>query len=97
VPGGPGLENSALGFPTSEEIAVKGGVVQRFQNGLYCWTAATGAHEVRGAILSRCAALGGENSALGFPVSQARVVAGGVRQDFQRGSLSWNARTGAVS
>ncbi|NUU20598.1 MAG: hypothetical protein HOV68_03640 [Streptomycetaceae bacterium] len=38
-----GWENSYLGYPTSEEFAVPGGVRQNFQGGYVVWTASTGA------------------------------------------------------
>ncbi|GAB7192022.1 hypothetical protein NUM3379_27310 [Kineococcus sp. NUM-3379] len=51
---------------------------------------------VKGAIRDRYAALGWENSSLGYPTSEERPVPGGVRQDFERGSLTWTAATGRV-
>jgi uncharacterized protein with LGFP repeats len=60
------------------------------------WTPATGAHEVHGAILARWAALGWERSYLGYPVGDEYDLPGGRRSDFERGSVTWDAATGAV-
>ena len=63
------------------------------------WSPATGAHEVKSAIGERYAALGWETGRLGYPVSGERAVPGGVRQDYQRGSMtySWSTRQVTVS
>jgi subtilisin family serine protease len=56
-----------LGYPSSDEFAVKGGTVQRFTSGLV-YTNASGTHEVHGAIESRYAAANWENG-LGLPTT----------------------------
>ncbi|WP_380171177.1 M12 family metallo-peptidase [Kineococcus sp. DHX-1] len=92
-----GWERSALGFPTSDEIALPGGVVQRFTGGNVYWTPATGAQVVKGAILGEWGRRGWERSRLGWPVGEEVPVAGGVRQQFQGGTLTWTAATGRVA
>ncbi len=90
-----GWENGPLGFPTTSEQAtpVKAGAYSHFAGGSVYWSPSTGAHPVVGDIRARWAALGWENSALGFPASAEYPVAGGARSDFTGGSISWEART----
>ncbi|MGI8536442.1 MAG: LGFP repeat-containing protein [Mycobacteriales bacterium] len=52
---------------------------------------------MRGAIRQRWAATGWELGPLGYPTSNEYAVAGGRRNDFQRGSIVWDARTGATT
>jgi len=87
-----------LGYPVTDETGTPDGVgrFNGFQGGAVYWTPRTGAHEVHGAILSTWASLGWERSALGYPVSDEFVVAGGRQSNFERGSISWTAATGAV-
>jgi uncharacterized protein with LGFP repeats len=40
---------------------------------------------------------GGSSSTLGFPTRSSYAVTGGMRTDFERGRMTWNAETGAVS
>ncbi len=74
-----------------------GGVVQRFTGGNVYWTPATGAQVVKGAILGEWGRRGWERSRLGWPVGEEVPVAGGVRQQFQGGALTWTAATGRVA
>ncbi|WP_432498305.1 LGFP repeat-containing protein [Kineococcus gypseus] len=93
-----GWENSPLGYPTSDEIRLRdGGVVQRYQGALVYWTPGTGAQDVKGAIGERYATLGWENSPLGYPRSGEYAVPGGVRQDYQRGSMTYEWATRRVT
>ena len=90
-----GAENSPLGYPTSSEQAVTGGVRAAFQGGTVYWSPATGARTVRTAILAHYESLGGP-TALGFPVSDYEPLAGGgERVRFQRGHIYSTAGTGA--
>ncbi|GAA2035937.1 hypothetical protein WDZ16_03985 [Pseudokineococcus marinus] len=83
-----GWERGPLGYPTSDPITLAGGgVLSRFQGGNVYWTRATGAHEVTGPTLVRYGQLGWENGRLGYPTSGPQPVAGGVRTDFQGGSI----------
>ena len=93
-----GAEGGRLGFPTTSELPtpVKAGAYNHFQGGSVYWSQATGARMVIGAIRERWASLGWENSSLGFPVSDEYTVPGGARSDFSGGSITWDARTGAV-
>src|SRR5699024_5812131 len=84
--GGP---EGPLGFPTTDEIDTpfKRGAFNHFEHGSIYWSPATGAHTVTGPILDEWSALGWENSALGFPVSEARRTGDdrGWYQDFEGG------------
>ncbi len=90
-----GWENSTLGFPTTDEFAIPGGVTQHFERGSMYWSAATGAHLVRGAIHERWAAMGWGSSYLGFPVTDEIALRRGAYQLFQGGAVYWSPTTGA--
>ena len=90
-----GWELGPLGYPVSEEIAVRGGVVQRFRGGLVYFSPATGAQEVRGAILDRYLAAAAEVGELGFPITGEIGIAGGAFTHFQHGSIYFSPATGA--
>ncbi|GAB7192027.1 hypothetical protein NUM3379_27360 [Kineococcus sp. NUM-3379] len=91
-----GRETSPLGFPAGEEVPLRGGgAVQRFTGGPVYWSPATGAHDVRGAILGAYGAAGWENGVLGYPVTGEVPLAGGAFNHFQRGSVYWSPATGA--
>jgi uncharacterized protein with LGFP repeats len=90
-----GAENGWLGFPTSDEIALVGGVTQTFQRGTVYWSAAGGAHTVHGAIRTAWNARGSETGWLGYPTSDEIALNGGVTQTFQRGTMYWSAAGGA--
>lgn len=94
--GGP---SGALGLPTSDETKTpdKVGRYNTFQIGSIYWTAATGAHEVQGKIRDKWRSLGAERSRLGYPTRDEYAVTGGRRSDFQRGTITWNAKTGATT
>lgn len=87
-----------FGVPLTDETVTADGVgrASSFQGGSIYWSPATGAHAIQGAILARWAQLGAEQSQLGYPTSGEYDVPGGRRQDFERGSLSWDAVTGQV-
>lgn len=93
-----GWERSALGYPRTDELGAPDGVgrYNHFERGSVYWTPGTGAHEVRGAIRDRWAGMGWERSRLGYPVSDEYAVPGGRRSDFKKGSIVWDARTGAT-
>lgn len=101
--GAMGYENSAIGYPTSDEICglVGGGCHNRFQreNGHLYWSPATGAWGVQGAIYAHYANNGWEWGRLGYPTGgeQCRNLPGQMEcnQNFQRGKVIWNSRTGA--
>jgi len=92
-----GENGSVLGASVYGEFAVKGGSAQRYQHGRISYSSATGAIETRGSVGRRYAALGAEESPLGFPVNQEGSVASGkgVRQRFEHGRIFWSSQTGA--
>jgi glucose/arabinose dehydrogenase len=93
-----GYEQGHLGFPTTDELPTPdlGGRFNHFEGGSVYWTPRTGAHEVRGSIRARWAALGWERSYLGYPTSDEYSVPGGRRTNFERGYVVWTAATGQV-
>jgi uncharacterized protein with LGFP repeats len=91
-------ELGVLGFPTSDEKATaKDGRYNAFQYGYILWSAATGAHEIHGAILNEYATLGWQNGPLGFPTSDETDTArhDGRFNNFQYGNIYWSPATGA--
>ncbi|PPK93908.1 LGFP repeat-containing protein [Kineococcus xinjiangensis] len=90
-----GWELSPLGFPAGEEVPARGGVVQRFTGGRIHWSPATGAHDVRGAILGAYAAAGAEDGVLGHPTTGEVLLRGGAFNHFQGGSVYWSPTTRA--
>lgn len=92
-----GWEGGFLGFPVTDESGTPDGVgrFNHFEGGSIYWTPATGACEVHGAIRDRWAALGWEQSFLGYPISDEHVGANGTRvNDFQRGQIGWSPKFG---
>jgi uncharacterized protein with LGFP repeats len=88
-----------LGLPTAEATATGpggAGRVQTFQGGAIYWTAADGAHVVRGGIGAAWLGTGGVDGRLGFPTSGESATAGGARQSFRGGTVTWTAGTGQV-
>jgi len=94
-----GWESGSLRYPVTDELPTpdRVGRFNYFQGGGVYWTPATGPHVVSGAILARWAALGWERSSLGYPVSDPYAVPGGVRSDFQHGSLVYDSSTQLVN
>ncbi|MGI8682084.1 MAG: LGFP repeat-containing protein [Mycobacteriales bacterium] len=91
-----GGARSPLGATTSDEYALPGGAGASFTSGKMYWSGATGAHYVRGAILSRYGALNGSSGLLGFPTSDELPAAGGGAFGyFQGGIIVWSGATGA--
>lgn len=84
-----GAASAPVGLPTSDERGTPDGRgrFSQFTAGFVYWTPQTGAWPVRGAILSAWASAGYERSTYGYPRSDQYAVSGGVRQDFERGSL----------
>lgn len=75
-----------------------GGCSQDFAGGAIYWSAATGAHILRGDIAAAVTAAGGVTGVLGLPTSEAVVVGPrgvGRVQTFQGGSVFWTAEHGA--
>lgn len=91
-----GWQRGWLGFPTNDELTVKGGASQTFQGGTVFWSSKTGAHGLKGAILQRYAAFKYEQGKLGFPTSdETKTINGGVWQSFQKGTIYWKKGLGA--
>ncbi|WP_432570942.1 SpoIID/LytB domain-containing protein [Kineococcus sp. SYSU DK005] len=91
-----GWEDGWLGYPTTDEVALRGGAFTHFRGGSVYWSPATGAHAVRGAIRDAWARQGWETGRLGYPTSSEYDVPGGKRSDFQGGSITWTPAGGAV-
>ncbi len=87
---------SFLGAPTTGETGTPDGVGRYnvFQNGSIYWTPQTGAFEVHGAIRDKWAALKWEAGELGYPTSDEYAVAGGRRNDFQHGAITFDPVSG---
>ncbi|MDP9428520.1 MAG: hypothetical protein M3Q47_06425, partial [Actinomycetota bacterium] len=88
-----------MGFPTTSEARTADGrgAFSRFQGGDVYWSPTTGARVVAGAVARTYWEQGGSSSTLGFPTRSTYSVPGGTRTDFQHGSLTWNAASGAVT
>ncbi|MFH5824198.1 SpoIID/LytB domain-containing protein [Georgenia sp. AZ-5] len=80
--GGPG---GVLGFPTGEQSCSGGQCVQHFAGGRV-YSAGSGGAVLRGGMLSWYLQ-GDRASRLGRPVADERTVAGGVIQQFERGTV----------
>jgi len=92
-----GREGGFLGLPASDEYSVGSGRANDFIGGKIYWSAATNAHVVYGAILSRFLA-GGGVAAYGFPTDDEAGVTGfsGARQgNFQKARIYWDSTSGA--
>jgi hypothetical protein len=94
-----GGERGFLGRAVTCELATpaRPGRYNHFHGGSIYWSPSTGAWEVHGAIRSTWAALGWENSPVGFPTSnESRTPARpGAYNHFERGSVYWSPATGA--
>ena len=95
-----GWETGPTGYPVTDEMTTPDGV-GRFnhfsKDGSIYWTAATGAHEVHGAIRTAWAAAGWETGRVGYPVTAEYAVPDGRASDFQHGRISWNASSGLTA
>ncbi|MEK6536039.1 MAG: hypothetical protein AABZ63_00955, partial [Actinomycetota bacterium] len=80
-----GREGGVLGLPTSDELAIPGGVNQNYTGGRMYWSPATGPREVHGDILTKFDSIGGRAS-WGFPTTDVFNISGipGAQEsDFQ--------------
>ena len=88
-----------MGLPTTSETATADGI-GRYNDlaakgySIY-WSPATVA-EVHGAIGQRWRSLGAERSRLRYPTRDEYAVPGGRRSEFQGGTVTWTASTGAL-
>ena len=88
--GSTGWENGPLGFPKSNEFPLKdGGRAVQFEGGVIYWSPLTNAAAVvkNGPVLDAYKGAGYENGKLGYPVSDASPIPGGVQQMFQFGII----------
>ncbi len=93
-----GWEAGLLGYPVSDETSTPGGGRYNvFQRGSIYWTPETGAHEVHGVIRDKWKETGWETGPLGYPISDEYAVAGGRRNDFQHGSITFDPATGVAT
>jgi uncharacterized protein with LGFP repeats len=93
-----GAGSAAVGFPTSDERRAPDGrgAFNTFSNGVVYSSAATGAHEVVGAVAQKWLALGGPGSFLGYPVAAPKALTGkGTVSRFQHGWIYASPGTGA--
>ncbi|WP_157527910.1 LGFP repeat-containing protein [Nocardia sp. NRRL S-836] len=88
------------GYPLMEEAAgANGGRYQKFQNGVWYWSARTNAYPVYGDILTKFAATGDEHTH-GYPKEAEKEwtgEAGGRMQVFEGSTFYWTAAKGAWS
>jgi hypothetical protein len=101
-----GWENSAVGFPVTNETRTPNrfGAFNHFERGSIYWSPTTGAREVRGAIRQTWSRMGWENSLLGFPVTNELRTPNkpgafnhfqGPYGPYEPGSIYWSPSTGA--
>ena len=78
-----------LGAPTTDEIFVRGGVLQHFDNGSIYWNDRVGAHVIYdGAIRDAWGQAGWEQGEFGWPTSdQQKIPAGGETINFEHGTI----------
>jgi uncharacterized protein with LGFP repeats len=90
-----------LGAPISDEFKTpnKNGVGQHFEGGSIYWSPATGSHEVHGAIKDKWAAMGWENSFLGFPVTDETITPDGYGRYnfFEGGAIYYHPNLGTYA
>lgn len=85
-----GGDTGFLGLPISDQVVPNSTVrYQLFENGRIYWSASTGAWSVHGAIAIHYLKAGGHKSKLGLPTTGEVVNGSGVRQDFQKGYITW--------
>ncbi|MCW2622206.1 MAG: Conserved exported protein of unknown function [Frankiales bacterium] len=91
-----GWENGRLGYPLTSEVATpdREGAFNHFAGASIYWSPDTGASEIEGRIRDRWAALGWEDSTLGFPAGDEYAIPGGRGQDFEWGQMEWTAAGG---
>ncbi|HTR70056.1 MAG TPA: choice-of-anchor D domain-containing protein [Mycobacteriales bacterium] len=93
--GGP---SAAIGYPSSNVVALspKGHRV-RFVSGWSIYSSKrSGAWSVHGRTGTKWIKLGAQHSSLGFPTSDPKAIAGGTKQTFEHGSITWTRAHGYV-
>ncbi|MGZ4437871.1 MAG: SpoIID/LytB domain-containing protein [Nocardioidaceae bacterium] len=91
-----GGAKSVVGAVRSPESRIGSGSVQVFDRGRIFYSAATGAHELYGPILTAYRSIGGARSRLRMPTTGVQARYDGYRAKFQRGIVYSNPRTGTV-
>ncbi|MDF0531049.1 hypothetical protein P0W64_01690 [Tsukamurella sp. 8F] len=79
-----------LGYPVMSEMQIGNPVVgayNDFQHGSIYWSPQHGAHVVTGKVRDQFVAKGGANG-LGYPVSDQKKIAGGLEQQFDKGTVT---------
>lgn len=91
-----GWETGELGYPTTDELLTpeKTGRYNHFQGGSIYWSQASGGHSISGPIRDFWGSQGWERSSLKFPTSEKYAAGGGIKQDFQGGSIQYFKPTG---
>lgn len=92
-----GFENGSLGYPTSSETAVPGGVTQTFQGGLVYWSAGASGVKFTDALYTKWTSHAAEAGFFGKPTTDTLcgLKNNGCYQLFARGTIYWTAATGA--
>lgn len=86
------LGKEGLGYPLSDELTASDGIgrIARFESGEIHFSPSTGAHDIRGTILTEWVRLGAERGRLGYPLTGEYDVPEGRQSTFQGGSLRFN-------
>jgi hypothetical protein len=94
-----GWEAGVLGYPITDETKTPDGVGRYnvFQKGSIYYSPNTGAHEVYGVIRDKWASTGWEAGPLGYPTSGEYAVANGRQNDFEHGSITFDASSGQAT
>lgn len=95
-----GAENSALGYPATDEIALstRNGAFNRFQGGYIYWSRETGAHVVpRGPFFEAWGEEGYETGRLGYPTGPVRTTEEGQVLEFEGGTITVSGGQAEVS
>ena len=90
--------SSYLGARSGAEAFLPGGGrSQAYAGGTIYWSAATGAHVVRGVILTKYKALGANASLLGYPTTDQMTSPDkvGLYNHFTKGAIYWSPAYGA--
>jgi uncharacterized protein with LGFP repeats len=88
-----GWEIKWVGYPTTDEIASGNGHYNVFEGASIYSSPQAGTHEVHGTIREKYKSIGAEKSELGYPTTDEYAIAGGRRNDFEGGSILWDAKT----
>ena len=92
-----GYQTGVLGFPVSQENWDGKGWWQSYQNGAIIGTDKTGYWESMGPTRERWAAIGYQNSFMGYPRGKITNAANGTEawQEYEKGYIFWSKASGA--